>query len=142
MFVQVLANIEGDSSYNKGVSFDDVEKSAWYYDAVMWAAEKDIVSGYGNGKFAPNEYISREQMAVMLNNYIKYKGYNLEEKDVQAFNDEKALSSWAKDSVSKMQKYGLISGVGNNTYSPNSFANRGSVAQIFRNLIDAYLNSN
>lgn len=55
------------------------------------------------------------------------------------FADDSSISSWAKDAVAAMKQYGLITGVGNNTYDPLNTANRASVAQILKNLIEAYI---
>ena len=141
MFAQVLANIEGvDLTAYETSRFTDVEKGSWYAAAVEWAADNGIVGGYGNDLFGPKDLITREQMAVMLNNYIKYKGIVLEKEDEYVpFADDSSISSWAKDAVAAMKQYGLITGVGNNTYDPLNTANRASVAQILKNLIEAYI---
>lgn len=141
MFAQVLANIEGADLTAYGASrFTDVENGSWYAAAVEWAADNGIVDGYGNNLFGPNDLITREQMAVMLYNYIKYKGIVLEKEDEYVpFADDSSISPWAKEAVAAMKQYGLITGVGNNTYDPLSTASRASVAQILKNLIEAYI---
>lgn len=141
MFAQVLANIEGADLTAYGASrFTDVENGSWYAAAVEWAADNGIVDGYGNNLFGPNDLITREQMAVMLYNYIKYKGIVLEKEDEYVpFADDSSISPWAKEAVAAMKQYGLITGVGNNTYDSLSTASRASVAQILKNLIEAYI---
>ena len=57
--------------------FGDVVADAWYADAVNWAAGSGIVSGYGDGRFGPNDAVTREQLAVMLYNYAKWKGIDV-----------------------------------------------------------------
>ncbi len=74
-------------------------------------------------------------MAVMFNNYIKYKGIIIEGSNRTDFNDSDKISNWAKSSVDKMYSYGLINGVGNNMFEPQRTANRASVATIFMNFI-------
>ncbi|GBG06942.1 hypothetical protein PAT3040_01484 [Paenibacillus agaridevorans] len=140
MFATVLANMENaDLTSYKTSEFTDVDINAWYGSVIAWAADKNIVSGVGNSKFDPNASITREQMAVMLHNYIEYKGITLESTSPPAFADASTVSVWAKDAVAKIQSYGLISGVGNNTFAPSANANRASVATIFTNLIKALI---
>lgn len=141
MFTTVLANFSNDdlSKYSTS-SFDDVDIDLWYGKPTNWAYDKGIVTGRGNDLFAPNDLITREEMAVMLSNYIHYKGIVLDETSQNnPFSDENSISPWAKDAVLEMQKYELISGVGNNMYAPKSNANRASVAQILKNLIGKYV---
>lgn len=141
MFAQAIANIEGaDISGYHTSPFDDVDKEAWYGPAVSWAAEKGIVNGMGGGKFAPNLEITREQMALMLNNYINYKAVTLATVSNNSFVDEADISSWAKAAVNKMQGYGIISGMGNNRFVPKDTANRAQVATIFANFVESNFN--
>lgn len=140
MFAMVIANMEGaDLSSYKTSEFTDVDIHAWYGKATAWAANKNIVSGVGGGKFDPDAQITREQMAVMLNNYIKYKGIKLASTSQPTFADANAVSSWAKDAVTQIQSYGLISGVGENKFAPMANADRASVATIFTNFIKALI---
>lgn len=141
MFAQAIANLEGADIGNYHISpFDDVAKEAWYNPAVSWAAEKGIVNGMGGGKFAPNLKITREQMAVMLNNYINYKAITLVTVSDNSFVDEADISSWAKTAVDKMQSYGIVSGMGDNRFVPKDTANRAQVATIFANFVRAGFN--
>ncbi|GAA3407537.1 hypothetical protein GCM10020370_39290 [Paenibacillus hodogayensis] len=138
MFAMVIANMEGaDLSGYKTSEFKDVDMDAWYGKATAWAADKNIVSGVGNGRFDPDAQITREQMAVMINNYIKYKGIQLASTNRPAFTDASTVSSWAKDAVTQIQGNGIISGVGENTFAPKANADRASVATIFTNFIKA-----
>lgn len=136
MFAKVIANIEGAdlTSYNTSV-FVDVDKNAWYGAAIAWAADKKIVSGMGNGKFNPSAPITREQMAVMLHNYMEYKGTKLAGTNKPAFADANLVSDWAKDAVTTIQSYGMISGIGGNTFVPKANADRAAVATIFKNFV-------
>jgi DNA repair exonuclease SbcCD nuclease subunit len=136
MFAMVIANMEGaDLSSYKTSEFIDVDINAWYGKVTAWAVEKKIVSGVGNGRFDPDAQITREEMAVMLNNYIKYKDIKLTSVSQSVFADASAVSNWAKDAVTQIQSYGIISGVGENTFAPMANADRASVATIFTNLI-------
>ncbi|MDR1538213.1 MAG: hypothetical protein LBU32_09515 [Clostridiales bacterium] len=79
-------------------------------------------------------------MAVILNNYMRYKGIALKkENDYIPFADDGSIGSWAKEAVTDMKLCGLIAGVGDNRYSPLDTANRASVEQMFKNFIEAYI---
>ena len=68
MMAQILYNKAGKPAVTKAASFTDVSSSAWYADAIAWAEQNQVVSGIGNGKFAPKQAITRQEMAVMLHN--------------------------------------------------------------------------
>ena len=83
MLAKVLHNLESNPSQPFARTFSDVAPDAWYSEAVAWAAERGIVSGYGNGLFGPGDNITREQLAVML---WRYAG----EPDVVGMTDDEA----------------------------------------------------
>jgi hypothetical protein len=138
MFVQVLANLEGaDLSLYTACRFTDVSDSAWYMAAVEWAAELGIVSGIGGDKFNPNAPITREQMAVMLWNYIQYKGFELADGSyASAFEDEDIISSWALDAVKAIQSANIVHGRPGNYYDPDGTATRAEVAAVFARFVE------
>ncbi len=68
MLVSVLWRMEGEPAHTDRNPFTDIGK-AWYTDGVLWAAEHDIVSGVGDGRFDPNGYVTREQIAAILMRY-------------------------------------------------------------------------
>jgi hypothetical protein len=140
MVAQVLANIEGvDLSAYKTSRFSDVAVGKWYAPAVEWAASAGIVSGYGNGLFGPEDDISREQMALMLMNYVTYKGYELPTQQTIPFNDEDKIASWAYDAVKRVQAAGIIVGKPGNVFDPKGVATRAEVATIFARFVEAYV---
>ena len=139
MFVTVLARLNGaDLSGYTTSAFTDVDINAYYGKAVAWAADKGIVGGIGDGLYAPDQNISREEMAVMLANYIRYTGITLKATgNSAAFADNEQISPWAKDAVAQMKKYGIISGVGTGEYNPKGNATRAEVAKVFQNYLTA-----
>ena len=74
MFVTVLFRFDGAKGDRSQSAFTDVAPGEWYTDAINWAAANRIVDGVGNGKFAPNDPITREQLAAILMNYAKALG--------------------------------------------------------------------
>ena len=135
---QLLYNMEGKPS-TSGMSnpFEDVKESDWYYAAVVWAANAGVVSGNGKGGFDPNSNVTREQLAIMLYNYVKYKGYDLEatkDVDLNSFVDGSKTSIWAASQLKWACDLGLIGGksVGGVTYlAPQDTATRAEIATIF-----------
>jgi hypothetical protein len=141
MFTQLLANIEGiDLSAYKTTRFTDVDLSAWYAPAIEWAAAMGIVGGYGDGIFAPDVEITREQMAAMLVNYARYKGYTLPSGQTTAFTDESSIAAWAYDAVKMIQAAGIVGGKPGNLFDPQGTATRAEMATIFANFIIVYIN--
>ena len=142
-FVQVFANISGVDTSNKNVNsgFSDVPKGKWYTAAVTWAAKNGIVSGVGDGKFDPDAKVTREQMCVMIVNYIEnYQKRTLNvTANASTFADDKNISKWAKTAVYKCAKAGLVSGVGDGKFDPKASATRAQGATIFTNFFKEYM---
>lgn len=142
-FVQVLANSSGVDTTNRNVNsgFTDVPGGKWFTAAVTWASKNGIVSGVGNNRFDPNANVTREQMCVMLVNYIeKYQKGALKSKtDKFTFADNAKISRWASDAVYKCAYAQLVSGVGNNKFDPKSNATRAQGATIFTNFHKEYM---
>lgn len=133
MMVQVLYNMEGRPAYTTDKSFDDVASGQWYYDAVLWAAENDIVNGYPGNVYGPNDDITREQMAAILYRYAQFKGIDVSAQgDLSKFTDGDSVSSWAVEEMQWAVAVGLMQGY-NNMLEPLDTATRAEVAQVFLN---------
>ncbi len=133
-FVQVLANIAGvdTSDYHVNAGFEDVESGMWFAPAIKWASENGIVNGLGDGTFAPNDQITREQMCTMLVRYAEqYEKITLRQLNAkELFDDDADISEWAKESVYLCRQAGLVNGVTTATFEPQSLATRAQVATI------------
>ena len=130
MIAQVVHNLEDNPAAEQGV-FTDVAAGAWYANAVDWAAGEEIVSGYGNGKFGPEDNITREQMALILYGYAQYKGYDVSASgELSSFTDGASTSSWAAEAVQWAVGSGLLSGKGGGVLDPQGTATRAEVASI------------
>ena len=135
MIAQVLYNLEGTPVGSSGV-FTDVAAGQWYADAVNWAAANDIVGGYGNGKFGPEDDITREQMAQILYNYATFKGYDVSvQGNLSVFNDGATTSDWALSAMKWAVGSGLLQGY-NGNLNPIGTATRAEVAQILMNFCE------
>lgn len=137
MFVAVAWRLENMPAPENEASFTDVEKGTWYTDAVAWAYENGIASGFGDGTFGPNESITREQLAVFLYKYAQYKGYDLTiTGNIDSFIDKDSVSPWAKDAVLWAVQNGFIAGKDGNKLDPKGFATRAEFAAIIHRFIE------
>lgn len=134
MLVTILHRMEGFPAGN-GKNFSDVKQGQYYYNAVRWAAGAKVVNGYENGKFGPNDNITREQLAAILMNYAQYKGKNVSARaDLNKFADNKKISSYFRNSVSWAVANKIISGKDNGkNIDPKGTATRAEVAAMLSN---------
>ena len=134
MLVTVLWRYEGMQNA-QGNPFDDVSADEWYYTAVLWAHEKNIVNGVGDRIFAPDDPITREQMATMLSRYAEWKGLNTAGYgDLSIFPDGKMVSSWAEAPMKWAVGGELIAG-SEGMLLPQGNATRAQVATILMRFI-------
>lgn len=138
MLVQMLYNMESRPACDAENAFIDVPVGQWYTDAVIWANDAKIVSGMGEGLFAPNMEITREQMVAMLYNYAKYKGYDVTASaDLSTFADNASLSAWAQPAMQWAVAEGYISGMGDNQLAPQGTATRAEIASVIMRFMEA-----
>lgn len=135
MLVTVLYRLEGKPSVTAENPFADVANSQWYTDAVIWAASSGVVNGVGDGKFAPDANITREQMAAILYRYAQKKGFDTTARaDLKTYPDYGEISAYARDSLSWANVNGLIGGTtgadGKTILDPQGNATRAQVAAI------------
>lgn len=141
MFVTVLGQLaQIDEDAYPGTSFHDVEIGRWYAPFVEWAAQHDVVSGTGNGRFEPNAPITREQMASIVARYVQSTGTTLPTiTDPVVFKDMDAVSGWALEGVELMRMTGIISGDEKGYFNPLGQATRAQAATVFTQLREAIL---
>ena len=133
MMAAVLYNMEGKPACDKSGIFTDVENGKWYTDAINWAASNNIVSGMPDGTYAPNQALTREQMASVLYRYAEYKGIDVSSRaDLSTFTDGTTVSPWAQDVVQWAVAEKLMSGVGTEL-QPKGTATRAQVATVLMN---------
>ncbi|MBQ7500572.1 MAG: S-layer homology domain-containing protein, partial [Clostridia bacterium] len=134
MFVQMLARIEKVDldNYRLASEFRDVDIGAWYSEAVAWAYDSGIVSGTGDGLFAPDDNVTREQIAVIM--YSLCGDDNTA--DISGYSDADDVSAWAVEAFGWAVGSGYISGVGDNMLSPGTDSTRAQSLQILYRYID------
>lgn len=132
-FVQVLFNALAPEDYVPQAStFIDVKDSDWFAAAVSWAGEQKVVSGYEDGTFRPNAPITREEMCVILVNYVdRILVPNVPEMDGFAFPDDGSISGWAKEAVYWCQGNSLVSGDETGRFNPVDYTRRSEAASVF-----------
>ncbi len=135
--VQILYNLSGDKTDygNYYLPFTDVAPGAWYYDAVAWAYDNDVVSGTSESTFAPNDVITREQMAVILYGYTAEFApeFTGNAASLNTFPDAGSVANWAYAAMSWAVGNGLISGMGSGGVSylaPQGSATRAQASAI------------
>lgn len=145
MIVSILYRVQGEPAKVNGYElkklaapFDDVERGMWYTDAIWWAKLTGVVSGMSPSTFAPDDPITRAQLAVILYNYTKqFAPESLTETgSLTGFPDADSVPSWARTAMAWAVGNGLISGVGENGVSylrPEGCATRAQVATILMN---------
>jgi uncharacterized repeat protein (TIGR02543 family) len=132
MLVAVLYRLSQSDDMSEEI-FADVEEGKWYTEAITWAVKNNIVSGYGNGNFGPEDILTREQMVAILHKYSEFMGYDISNKgDLGAYHDADNISDWAIAEMQWAIGNGLIKGIGNNLVSPQTGANRAQFAVIMQ----------
>ena len=139
MLVTILWRLEDKPESSKGNNFTDVKNDQYYYDAVSWAADNTIVSGYSETKFAPDDSMTREQLATVLYRYANYKQYNTSNKaDLSTYKDIQHISGYAVDAFKWANANGIITGTSSDTLEPQGDAKRAQIASILRRFCDKY----
>ncbi len=149
MLVTVLWRLTGDdltwiSSSGKRTPryvnmFWDMKDDEWYTNYISWANKNDIINGYSKREFRPNDSITREQLAVVLYNYLKnYKLVRnlntMKTCEPVTFIDNDSISEWARDKVSMIQQIGLMEGKSDGSFSPNDKITRAEASIIIQRL--------
>ena len=141
MFVTVLYRMEKEPVAAKA-DFADVPEGAYYENAVGWAVQEGIVNGVSETKFAPDNTITREQMATIIHRYMKYKGLDMNEEnaDITSYVDFENISDYAKDAFRYACSKGIISGTSKTTLAPKESLARAQMAAIFQRCENVLLN--
>lgn len=136
----ILYRLEDSPEVEYTKKFKDVPDNTWYTDAILWASENGIVSGYTNGSFGVNDSITREQMAVMMYRYAKYKEYDVKQTaSIDGFEDIDEVSSYAKEALSWAVGSELLFGKENGTLlDPLGTASRCEGAAVIRRFSNYY----
>ena len=134
MIVTVLHGMCGKPVF-EGCVFSDVEEGTYYAKATCWASQNQIISGFGQGKFGPDEDVQRDQLAVIMMRYAQYLGLETPERaDLSGFVDADQISAYAQEAMSWANAVGLLSGKGDGIMDPQGVATRAEVAAMMARL--------
>ena len=132
MLVTILYRLDGEWPVWNTMPFTDLDPNAYYMSAVRWASQARIINGYGDGRFGPNDVLTREQLAIILYNYSRYCGKSPNKAaSLDAFVDAYNTTSAGYRALQWACAEGLIQGTGSTTLSPGEKALRAQVAVIF-----------
>lgn len=139
-FASILHRMNGSPKVEYTNRFKDVKQGAWYTEPVLWASSVGVVNGYNSGNFGPANDILREQMAVMMFNYAKYKGYDTSARaDLSKYPDAKSVSSYASEAMKWAVGSGVITGKQDGKIlDPLGSASRAECATIIMRFTDLY----
>jgi len=131
MLVTVLYRAEGEPAVNRSIPFGDVDMGAYYGNAVSWAKQNGIVKGVSETEFAPDDNITREQIAAIMHRYAQYKGYDVsvgESTNILSYDDFDSISEYAIAAMQYACGSGLIKGKSESTLNPLDNATRAEIA--------------
>lgn len=134
MFVTVLYRMEKEPKPTQTSIFTDVAPEAYYAAAVAWASENGIVTGSGEKLFAPEEAITREQMAAILYRYAQYKGCDMTVHQAASYIDSDSISAYAVQAAAWAFEKHIMQGNENGAFLPEACATRAEAAAVFRKM--------
>ncbi len=136
-FVKMLACESNDApGYLPDLPFKDVDVNGWSWPYIRWAYDHEIVNGTSADSFSPDALISRQDMAVIIDRYLKYKGISLDARmDVRTFTDEADIADYAKPAVHFLTG-NLLSGYPDGTFRPKAGATRAEAAKVLCMTLD------
>jgi hypothetical protein len=139
MIVTVLYRLAGSPDVSALANpFSDVASGQYYTDAVKWAAKNGIVLGIGENKFAPDEDISRQDLAVILNRYAVFANLKLPAARLYVkFSDDADIADYAKEAIEAFFKANIVSGKGDGIFDPKGTATRAEVAAMLHRFIES-----
>ncbi len=138
MFVTALGRLAGiTEKVGVEIPFADVSSTAYYAPYVAWAAENGIVNGRKADKFAPEQSITRQEMAVILKNFTGKLDLELSvSQQSEVFHDENKIKNWASNAVHMMQTAGILYGKENHRFDPNGTTTRAEVSAVLRRITE------
>lgn len=139
-FAVILHRMENEPEMEYTSKFHDVGADIWYTDAILWASDAGVVTGYSNGNFGPADNINREQMALMMYRYANHLGYDTSKKaDFSQYQDASNVSDFADEAMQWAVGMGIITGKYNETIlDPQGNATRAECATIIMRFMEAY----
>ena len=129
--VTILYRLEGEPAVSGDLPFTDVESSTWYTDAILWAAQNNIVNGVSDTEFAPGDDLTRQQLVTILYRYAEAKGYDVSASaDLSGYPDADQVQDYAQPAMAWAVAENIIQGMEDGTLKPAGNASRAQIATI------------
>jgi len=120
-----------ETGLGKSLNFTDTKKNAWYADYLGWAVAEELVGGYPEGDFRPNNAITRQELAKLIVEFLKYVIAKVESESlVESFADEKKFPGWSREYIESLRETGLMGGDESGNFNPKQTATRAEVATV------------
>ena len=132
-----LVSLAFDVKDEGNSAFTDVESSRWSYSAISALASAGIIGGIGDGMFAPERFITRQDMVTIIARAAEKLGYDIKSVLDGRFSDEDEISEYAVDYVNRLYTAGIIKGVDENRFNPMGTATRAEAARIVYAMLEA-----
>jgi len=139
MLVTVLFRFSNAIEYARA-TFDDVDPEAYYSQAISWASKNGIVNGVGDNKFAPEEYITRQDLATIIYRYARFKGKGFASSNsyLLDYADRDAIAEYAYEAMCWCNTTKVVNGKNDNMVDPTGLATRAETAIIMQRLADVF----
>ena len=125
--------ISGESSVMLSSSFKDITSDRWSANAIERVAQLNIISGYGDNTYRPEQFMSRQEFAVVADNYIHYLGYNTDDQaamEAVHYTDQKFIAPWAQSAVRELAALGFLHYQPRLLFSPEKYITRAEATEI------------
>lgn len=130
MIVTTLYRLEGMPKVENPAEFNDVKTNMWYSDPIAWAAANNIVKGYEDKSYKPDQEVTREEMAAIISRYLAYKAVPVTPMVPEAFADQDKIATWALTDVQTVQLANIMAGKPGNLFDPQGKATRAELAKV------------
>lgn len=130
MLLTTLHRIDGEKDAKAKANYKDIKEGDWYKKSIAWAVENKVALENKGEEFKPNEDLSREEMAVILANYLAYKEVGFNDVKPKDFADEGEISDFAKEGIDRVVVAGIMEGKLDNMFDPQGTATRAEVAKV------------
>ena len=135
MVATVLKRLSTKQTINNVQNFKDVKDKDWYSEAVKWAQSQGLIKGYEDGTFKANNLVTRQELAIIIERFLKNCGITMEEIKELSYKDLDTLPAWSRDAIIAMAKIGLVEGQTEEMYNPASEFTREELAVMLEKII-------
>ena len=136
MVATVLKRLSKDQTTNTVQNFKDVKDKDWFAEAAKWAQSQNLIKGYEDGTFKANKLVTRQELAIIVDRFLKIRGIQMKEIKEISYKDLDKLPTWSRDAIIAMAKIGLIEGETTEKYNPTSEFTREELAVMLEKIIE------